>query len=329
MLFFDVDYSWRPPLDSEPLLHTAQFLRDQEAGVETGDNPALCIPAEFSRTSAFSRLELSNGNLIAGAGPSRTRTRRRSLSRLRIGKGILKLFALLLACAAQPVLCMGEDATNSASTSVAVSDGVARTAKLPDFNDKIYYRNKLEFSQEMGVLPINIPFVFDVFVGDDYSQKPLHYTLVPVVSSLRWHVDSIKGPWILRGNTDVVASLAITAIPRGPESHYQAFDLGARRNFVYRNQRAAPYFDFRLGVGFIDAQEPHHVAYAQGQDLTFTIMMGSGVRYNFNPKYSVALGANYMHVSNLYMSEPKYQDNGINVWGPWIGFNVRLGKPKH
>jgi len=57
-------------------------------------------------------------------------------------------------------------------------------------------------------------------------------------------------------------------------------------------------------------------------------MVGSGVRYNFSPRYSLAVGCSYMHVSNMYMSLPKYDDNGINVYGPMIGFNMRLGRPK-
>jgi hypothetical protein len=67
-------------------------------------------------------------------------------------------------------------------------------------------------------------------------------------------------------------------------------------------------------------------------------MMGAGARYNFNPRYSMSFGPEYMHVSNLYLSEqhlcptaavlhPCY-NNGINVWGGMVGFNVRLGKPK-
>ena len=197
-----------------------------------------------------------------------------------------------------------------------------------DFNDAIYYRNKLEYSQEIGVLPVNIPFVFDLFVGDDYSQKPLHYTMVPLFPSLRWHMGKISGPGLLRGNTDMTASVSVTAIPRGPETHYEAFDLGFRRNFVQRNWRASPYFETRLGAGYIDAKGPMGVRWAQGQDFTFTLMVGSGVRYNFSPKYSMAVGCSYMHVSNAYMSLPKYDDNGINVYGPMIGFNVRLGEPK-
>jgi long-subunit fatty acid transport protein len=70
------------------------------------------------------------------------------------------------------------------------------------------------------------------------------------------------------------------------------------------------------------------VWFAQGQDLTFTFMMGSGVRYNFNPRYGISVGMNYMHVSNLYLSEPRHLNYGINVYGPMVGLDMRLGKPK-
>jgi hypothetical protein len=236
----------------------------------------------------------------------------------------VKLSTLFLACLIQPALSMGQ------SSMVLPSGGVTpvyRRTQSADFNTDIYYRNKLELSFETGALPINIPFVFDVFEGNNYTQKPLHYTLVPIFPSLRWHMGAIRGPGVLRGNTDLTATLSLTAIPRGPETRYGAFDLGVRRNFVYRNRRVAPYFEFRTGAGFIDAKGSH-VTWAQGQDFTFTLMLGSGVRYNFNPRYSMTVGPAYMHVSNLYMSEPKYLDNGINVWGGMIGFNMRLGKPK-
>jgi hypothetical protein len=205
---------------------------------------------------------------------------------------------------------------------------VSQASKPADFNTDIYYRNKLEASLETGVLPINIPFVFDAFVGGDYSQRPLRYTLVPIFPSLRWQMGAVRGPWILRGNTDFTVSLSFTAIPRGPETRYKAFDLGVRRNFVHRNWRVAPYSELRLGAGFINAKGPDGVAYAQGQDFTFTLMVGSGVRYNFNSRYSMEFGFGYMHISNAYLSEPTYLDNGINVCGPMVGFNMRLGKPK-
>ena len=205
--------------------------------------------------------------------------------------------------------------------------------KRPDFNDYIYYKHKLEFSVDTGVLWINIPFIFAAFVGGKYQTLPMHYTLVPIFSSLRWHCTRTGGPLFLRGNTDLTFSVSLTAIPRGPEKIYGAFDFGLRRNFVYRNWRLAPYVEGRAGLGFIDAKErptPGYAGnpYAQGEDFTFTLMIGAGARYNFSPRLGASLGATYMHVSNLYLSEPEWENNGINVVGPVIGMNWRIGKPK-
>ncbi|MES2220012.1 MAG: acyloxyacyl hydrolase [Acidobacteriota bacterium] len=230
---------------------------------------------------------------------------------------------VLCACmlASFPHLALGHDSKTQ------LSPKSARHLKA-DFNRAIFYRNKLEFSYEVGWLPYNIPLIFDVFLGSPYTTWPLKYTLVPNIASLRWQVDGIHGPWILRGSTDFTFSGSFTAIPRGAETRYTAFDFGIRRNFIPHNWRVIPYYEMRGGVGNIDAKGPKGVDYAQGQDLTFTYMTGSGVRYDFNPKYSLEVGATYMHVSNAFLSEPKYQDFGINVWGPIVGFNVRLGAPK-
>ena len=203
-------------------------------------------------------------------------------------------------------------------------------SKPADFNRGIYYRNKLEFSLDSGWLPINIPFPLDVFVGDTYNTYPLKYTLIPIIASLRWHIDGVSGPLVLRGNFDLTLSGSATAIPRGPESRYFSYIMGIRRNFVPRNWRAAPYFDVRLGVGNIDAKGPQEVLYAQGEDLTFTVNMGSGVRYNFSPRYAISAGLNFMHISNLDLSEGNGKPNwgvrnyGINVFGPMIGIDVQL-----
>ena len=203
-----------------------------------------------------------------------------------------------------------------------------QSSKPADSNRNIYYKNKLEFSLETGWLPLNIPWPFDFLLGDAYNQTPLKYTLVPVIASLRWQMDDVRGPSILRGNWDLTVSGAFTVIPRGPETHYSAYDMGIRRNFVRRNWKTAPYFDLRLGLGNIDAKGPKGVVWAQGQDFTFTFMLGSGIRYNFNSRYAISAGINFMHVSNFYLSEPKYTNYGINVYGPMIGLNMRLSKPK-
>jgi len=210
----------------------------------------------------------------------------------------------------------------------ANKQSVLGNSKPLESDRQFYYRNKLEFSLDSGWLPINIPFVFDVFLGDAYNRAPLNYTLVPIIASIRWQVGDVGGPWIFRGNWDVTASGAVTLIPRGPETHYYAWIMGIRRNFVPRRGRIAPYFDGRVGLGGVDAKGPLGVLYAQGQNFTFTVNMGSGFRYNFNSRYSISAGLNWMHISNLYLSEPQFANYGINVYGPMFGINMRLGRPR-
>lgn len=196
-----------------------------------------------------------------------------------------------------------------------------------------YYRNKLEFSLEGGWHPINIPFPLDVFVGDAYNTYPLRYTLVPIFASLRWHLGGPWGPSILRGNFDLTFTGSVTGVARGPENRYFAYLMGIRRNFIPRRGKVAPYFDIRLGAGRIDAKGPLGVPYAQGQDFTFTVNMGSGVRYNFSPRYAISAGLNFMHISNLDLSEHRptpqnpgwgVRNYGINVYGPMVGLDIQL-----
>lgn len=214
------------------------------------------------------------------------------------------------------------EAQQSPATNQPSDEGL-RGSKPADLNRDIYYKNKLEFSLDGGWLPINIPFPFDVFEGDPYKLYPLRYTLVPITASLRWHMTDIGGPRILRGNWDLTCSGSVTFIPRGPETRYFSYIMGIRRNFVPRNWRVAPYWDIRLGLGDIDAKGPDGVKYAQGQDFTFTANMGSGVRYNFNPRFAISAGLNYMHISNAGLSG-KSTNYGINVYGPMFGIDIRL-----
>lgn len=231
----------------------------------------------------------------------------------------LILLAVMLGCLTQAIRSSAQDPTSQPSNETL------RVPK-PDFNKEIYYKNRLDFSFESGWLPVNIPFVFDFLLGDGYNMTPLKYTLVPNIASLRWQLDSVRGPWILRGNWDLSFSGALVVIPRGPETHYGAYIMGIRRNFVRPHWRIAPYVDGRLGLGDINAKEPLGVLFAQGQDFTFTMNLGAGARYNFSRRGSISAGMNWMHISNLYLSEPKFLNYGINVYGPMAGIYIRLGK---
>lgn len=219
--------------------------------------------------------------------------------------------------------------SGSSDGGVKASGLIAEPKNRPDRNLDIYYRNRREFSLDVGWHPVNIPFIYDFAVGDNYNMTPLKYTLVPIIASLRWHVTNVGWRWIFRGNMDFTFSGAVTVIPRGPETHYYSFDFGIRRNFVYRNWKVVPFFEQRGGIGIINAKEPLGVLFAQGQNLTFTYDLGVGARYNIDSKYSFSAGMNYMHISNGYLSEPQFTNYGINVYGPMFGIDVRLGKARH
>lgn len=221
-----------------------------------------------------------------------------------------------------------EDDT-STDNAGASSAFIAQQHNRPDRNLDIYYRNRREFSFDVGWHPVNIPFIYDFAVGDGYNMTPLKYTLVPIIASLRWHVTNVGWRWIFRGNMDFTFSGSLTVIPRGPETHYYSFDFGIRRNFVYRNWKVVPFFEQRGGAGIINAKEPLGVQFAQGQNLTFTYNLGVGARYNIDSRYSFSAGMNYMHISNGYLSQPAFYNYGINVYGPMFGLDVRLGKPHH
>lgn len=194
----------------------------------------------------------------------------------------------------------------------------------PDRNREFFHKNKLEFSLETGYLPQNIPFPFDFLLGSGFNMTPLKYTLTPILASLRWQTNDIGGPWIFRGNWEVSFSALVTPIPRGPETHYDGYVMGIRRNLIHTNWRATPFAEFRAGLGNEDAKGPKGVLWAQGQDFAFTLMMDSGLRYRISPKYAIWAGVQWMHISNLYMSEPRYLNYGINVYGPTIGIDIAL-----
>src|SRR3981081_1334809 len=141
----------------------------------------------------------------------------------------LAIFILMAAFLSVPAASMGQ--ASATQPSAQPSSKILVESKPADFNRNIYYKNKLEFSLETGWHPINIPWPFDFLLGDQYNVTPLKYTLVPTLASLRWHLDDIRGPSVLRGNWDLTMTGAVTAFPRGPETHSFAYDMVIRGTF--------------------------------------------------------------------------------------------------
>jgi Lipid A 3-O-deacylase (PagL) len=207
-----------------------------------------------------------------------------------------------------------------------------------DFNRETFYKNKLELGLEVGALPINTPMlvgpIFGYTLHRPRKRWAAFYTLVPTIVSLRWQLYNPMGPWFLRGNTEFTFGATYTAITEGRESVFAGPVTGARYNFVQPNWKLVPYADLQVGLGYTDAYQPYQLKHhlrtdGQGQDFTFTFLMSAGFRYNFNQRYSATVGFMAMHISNMYLSEPKYYNHGINVIGPAVGFNIGLNDLFH
>ena len=196
-----------------------------------------------------------------------------------------------------------------------------------DFNRQIYYKNKLELGFGISYVPKNVPMLFDPLRGNKFARSPwvTDYTILPMSLALRWQVTDIIGRYFWRGNVEAGIGPAFMFITKGPESFYAAIITGARYNFVQPNWRIAPYAEANVGLGWTNAQQPYEVMHnlprvGQGQDFTFTFSTGAGLRYNINRDLGVSVGICYLHISNAYLSEPKYKNYGINLVGPSFGF---------
>lgn len=220
----------------------------------------------------------------------------------------------------------GEKSPENAGVPANHAPSIQRERKsIPaDPNSKIFYKNKLDLSLEGGWLPTNVPFMFDFLVGDAYITEDVKYTMVPVFVSLDWQMGRLAGPTFLRGTWDATFGGTAAAIPKGPESRFFGYHMGIRRSFVQRRWRVVPYLDGRVGVGHIDARGPEGVWGAQGQDLVFSLNISSGARYQLTPRYAISAGVGYMHLSNMYLSLPRYANNGINVVGLMVGLHMRI-----
>src|SRR5712691_5886274 len=100
----------------------------------------------------------------------------------------LTLFTVMLTCLIQPAIFIAQDSKSQPSNKTE------QNSEPTDFNRKISYKNKLEFSLETGWLPINIPFPFDFLLGSGYNVTGLNYTLVPNIASLRCGKRVFPGP---------------------------------------------------------------------------------------------------------------------------------------
>jgi opacity protein-like surface antigen len=166
----------------------------------------------------------------------------------------------------------------------------------------IYHENKVELSLQTGAQ-------FDIV-------HELNYATLPQAISIGWQLDELnENLGIFSGNTEMQFSGVYSQIVDGPENHWAGFLVGPRYNFVQGDGKWSPYVEAKVGLGFIDAQPVPH---GQGQDFTFSFTTAAGIRYNFNPEWSMDFALNYQHISNGGLSEPRRKNQGLDIVGPRV-----------
>jgi opacity protein-like surface antigen len=146
------------------------------------------------------------------------------------------------------------------------------------------------------------------------------YTIVPISLTASLRLDEVSLDQelggILRGYTEFFFRGDYDQIVHGPESHYEGLIVGPRYNFVQPNWKIIPYIE--AGVGFVFADSNSNAG-GLGQDFNFTVIAGTGVKYNITDDFFLRLGAEYQHISNAGLSDPT-PNNAIDALGPKLSF---------
>ena len=147
-------------------------------------------------------------------------------------------------------------------------------------------------------------------------SNPNHYVVAPQVISLRWQPKAeehfFHTPLLLR----MQYTLSAVAVPflRGPEDHYFGLAVGLRH--VWRLADTSPvsfFVEGRFAVGDINSSGPPN---GQGQDLTFSALVTSGLLYQYNDRLKFGAGVLYEHFSNGGLSQPEVENIGLDTVGP-------------
>jgi lipid A 3-O-deacylase len=147
-------------------------------------------------------------------------------------------------------------------------------------------------------------------------NNPRNYHLAPQIVSLGW-VPSFS--WSV-AQCEIRSEIQLCAIAEpilhGPENHYFGGALRSRWILGSADSPWQFYLDGGVGAGAIDSTDD---PLGQGQDFTFIILFGSGVRYAMNERLSIGVGILYQHLSNGGLSEPEKRNTALDSFGPQLG----------
>ncbi len=153
----------------------------------------------------------------------------------------------------------------------------------------------------------------------NYDGNPNKYYFMTQMLSLAWEpFRPLKvGPITVR--SQIMSTVFASAILRGPETFYLGWGPQLRFIFPIGDTPWSLYGGGGGGFGYANADPNAKDDHGLGQQFTFIILGGGGVRYAVTEQLSLSCGILWHHLSNADMSEPRKRNIGPDELGVVAG----------
>lgn len=155
--------------------------------------------------------------------------------------------------------------------------------------------------------------IFGLNNPNDYLLAAQYLSLVYRADEIAWRFESFEL------TPEFLLSAVGQAVLRGPENHYFGGALRGRLVLSRPASKWSCYLESGAGAGAIDSTGPPS---GLGQDFTFNLLLGGGVRYAFAERCTVGIGVLYQHLSNADLSEPDTPNVGLDAVGPSLTVGI-------
>jgi lipid A 3-O-deacylase len=159
---------------------------------------------------------------------------------------------------------------------------------------------------QLGV-SYNFSFNTGTDIRPDVDDVDLHLRM-------GWMLTSPAGSGCFRGNWEFLAEVFGGGIVEGPGDVIAGLTLLFRYNFVQPDAKWVPYFQLGVGGVYTDIDDP--VQRLIGQDFSFNLQAGLGVRYMSSERMAWYLEATIRHFSNANQAD---RNLGLNQVGAQVG----------
>jgi hypothetical protein len=227
----------------------------------------------------------------------------------------LLLMVVLLNCDLRGAIAQNSAARPSASETEA--DSQRQTLLLSSAIAAAVEKSRWSFSFESIYTFEDIPNPWFIAFMHPTKKNFRDYKFATEILSTRYRVTDTSGPLFLRGNLELSIGPIATAIVNGPESYFAGALTGFRYNFVQPRARLIPYFELRGALGLSDSKKRYKTLQS---DATFSYLIGTGLRYQINPRWSFDVGAVDQHLSTGFFAS---RDYGVDSLGINVGIELR------